>query len=69
MCTVDIGVLGQVWWKRDDPTAYPDFNTKHTCRNFEGVRKWAEEHQAPEDVPLDYLEPPKNIEDVYEVLP
>ncbi|RMZ74940.1 hypothetical protein DV737_g5605, partial [Chaetothyriales sp. CBS 132003] len=59
MCTVDVGVLGQVWWNRTGPEAYVDFNTKHTCRNFEAIRGWAEKHQLPEDVPDDFLEPPK----------
>lgn len=68
MCTVDIAVLGQVWWNHQQPTAYPDFNTKHTCRNFEAVRQWAFEHQAPEKVPDDYLKPPI-WEDVLESLP
>ena len=69
MCTVDVGVLGQVWWDRDEPTAYPDFNTEHKCRNFEDVRRWAEVHQAPKDVPEDYLMSARRVEDVYEVIP
>lgn len=69
MCTVDIGVLGQVWWNREKPTAYPDFNTKHTCRNFEDVRKWAETHQAPAEVPEGYLVPPRSMADVSEFIP
>ncbi|KAG4439094.1 hypothetical protein IFR05_005436 [Cadophora sp. M221] len=68
MCTADVGVLGQVWWNKDEPVAYPDFNTRHKCRNFDDIRQWAFEHQAPEDVPLDYLKMPK-IEDVYETMP
>jgi hypothetical protein len=70
MCSVDIGVLGQVWWDKNQPTAYPDFNTQHTCRNFENVRQWAEQHQAPkpEDLPPDYLLMPE-IEDVLETMP
>lgn len=68
MCTVDVGVLGQVWWNPQQPSAYPDFNTRHKCRNFEGVRKWAEAHQAPLDVPPDYLKPPA-YGDVYETMP
>ena len=68
MCTVDIGVLGQVWWNKDTPTAFPDFNTQHKCRNFDQIRQWAEEHQAPLDLPPDYLEPP-DMEDVYPVVP
>lgn len=69
MCTVDVGVLGQVWWNRERPTAYPDFNTEHKCKNFEDVRKWAEAHQAPKDVPDDYLMDPRSLEDIYEVIP
>jgi hypothetical protein len=69
MCTVDVGVLGQVWWNREEPTAYPDFNTKHKCRNFEDVRSWAEAHQAPKDIPDDYLMSPRSSEDVYEHIP
>jgi Mycotoxin biosynthesis protein UstYa len=69
MCSVDIAVLGQVWWNHDEPTAFPDFNTKHKCRNFEAVRQWAYEHQAPERVPEDYLQPPRSLDDVYEAVP
>lgn len=62
MCTVDIGVLGQVWWQPHDktvPEAFVDFNTKHTCRNYEAVRQWAEERQLPEEVPDDFLAGPR----------
>jgi hypothetical protein len=69
MCTVDIGVLGQIWWNREEPIAYVDFNTRHKCRNFHAVRQWAFEHQAPEEVPVDYLKPPKSLDDVYETMP
>jgi hypothetical protein len=69
MCTVDIGVLGQVWWNKKNPTPYPDFNTQHKCRNFELVRQWAEEHQAPEDVPKDFIAMPKDLKYVMETLP
>ncbi|KAH7379735.1 tat pathway signal sequence [Cadophora sp. MPI-SDFR-AT-0126] len=68
MCTADVGVLGQVWWNKDQPAAYPDFNTRHKCRNFEDIRQWAFEHQAPKDVPADYLQMPR-IADVYETMP
>ncbi|KAF8863024.1 hypothetical protein BDZ45DRAFT_584602 [Acephala macrosclerotiorum] len=68
MCQVDIGVLGQVWWNRDSPSAYPDFDTRHKCRDFDAVRQWAFEHQAPEEVPDDYLKAPRD-EDVFESLP
>ncbi|VUC21311.1 unnamed protein product, partial [Clonostachys rosea] len=60
MCNVDTAVLGQVWADPNKPTAFPDFNTKHVCKNYESVRKWAEGIQAPphDQVPDDYLEPP-----------
>jgi hypothetical protein len=69
MCTADIGVLGQVWWNKQAPTAYVDFNTNHKCRNFEAVRQWAEEHQMPEEVPTDYLQPPEIEDTVYDEIP
>jgi hypothetical protein len=69
MCTVDVGILGQIWWNKEAPIAFPDFNTKHKCRNFEDVRKWAEEHQAPAEVPEDYLEPPRSLDEVFETMP
>jgi len=69
MCTVDIGVLGQIWWNREEPMAYVDFNTRHTCRNFDAIRQWAFENQAPEVVPEDYLQPPRSLDDVYETMP
>lgn len=69
MCTVDIGVLGQVWQNRKAPTAYPDFNTEHTCRNFEDVRKWAFRNQAPAEVPEDFLQPPKTMSEIFEFIP
>jgi len=69
MCTVDIGVLGQIWWNQKAPTAFVDFNTVHKCRNFEAVRQWAETHQAPKDVPSDYLQGPADGDRVYETIP
>lgn len=69
MCTVDIGVLGQVWIYPETPQAFVDFNTRHTCRNFEEVRRWAEEKQIPEHVPPDYLQPPKPGDTVYTGIP
>jgi len=63
MCTVDIGVLGQVWYQLpgQTPEAFVDFNTMHICRNFEKIRNWAEKHQLPDaqDAPIDFLELPK----------
>ncbi|OAX84481.1 hypothetical protein ACJ72_01152 [Emergomyces africanus] len=44
MCTADVGVFGQWWVKGVGP--FVDFNTVHKCRNFEEIRKWAEQHQS-----------------------
>ncbi|KAL5420268.1 hypothetical protein PMIN03_000095 [Paraphaeosphaeria minitans] len=60
MCVPDIGVLGQVWYKLDSmsqPMPFVDFNTEHRCRDFEGMRAWAERHQLPDerDVDLEQL--------------
>ena len=46
MCHVDTGVLGQVWYDKKDPNAFPDFNTKHTCKNYDDIRKWAKSLQV-----------------------
>jgi len=69
MCTVDIGMLGQVWLYPDSPEAYVDFNTEHKCRNFDDVRQWAEDRQLPNIVPPDFLEPPREGDTIYEVIP
>lgn len=68
MCQPDLAVLGQVWWNKETPQAYPDFNTAHQCRDYERVRKWAEEHQAPERTPGDFLAAPRK-EDILESIP
>ena len=69
MCTPDIGMLGQIWIYPDSPMAYVDFNTKHTCKNFEAVRSWAEEHQLPKQVPTDFLSPPKKGDRIFYEMP
>lgn len=46
MCNADTGVLGQVWYNKDEPQAFPDFKTKHKCKNFEAIRRWGEIHQV-----------------------
>ncbi|KAE9983569.1 hypothetical protein EG327_005449 [Venturia inaequalis] len=63
MCTADLGVVSQVWWrssKDGEPNTFPDFNNKHTCKNYEDIRKWHAERQIPknEDQPEDYTLPP-----------
>jgi len=65
MCHADTGVLGRIWWNKDKPESFPDFNTFHQCENFDGIRQWAEEHQAPLHPPNDYLKVPAE-EDVLE---
>jgi hypothetical protein len=71
MCTVDTGVLGQVWWNPEMPTAFVDFNTDHKCKNFEAIRQWAEEHQLPpeEELPPDYLEPVTEDTHIWDEIP
>lgn len=46
MCNVDTGVLGQVWYDKKHPEAFPDFNTQHICKNYEDIRLWAEKNQV-----------------------
>ncbi|KAF1911109.1 tat pathway signal sequence [Ampelomyces quisqualis] len=73
MCTVDVGVLGQVWYQPpgSSPEAFVDFNTVHKCRNFDAVRDWAEKHQLPDakDCPIDYLELPKEGDRIFHTVP
>ncbi|SMR64022.1 unnamed protein product [Zymoseptoria tritici ST99CH_3D1] len=72
MCTVDIGVLGQVWFQPGDsdvPEPFVDFNTKHVCRNFDAIRQWAEERQMPEEVPDDLIQPPEPGDYIYDHVP
>uniref|UniRef100_A0A0D2YIB3 Tat pathway signal sequence n=1 Tax=Fusarium oxysporum (strain Fo5176) TaxID=660025 RepID=A0A0D2YIB3_FUSOF len=70
MCNVDTGVLGQVWVNPKNPNAFPDFNTRHVCKNYNDVREWAEKLQAPptSEIPDDYLLLPKN-KDILESTP
>lgn len=73
MCTVDVGVLGQVWYQPPGAAleAFVDFNTFHKCRNFDAIRDWAEKHQLPDkkDVPIDFLELPKDGDRVWNTVP
>lgn len=69
ICQPDTGLLGQVWWNPSAPTAFVDFNTEHKCKNFDAIRQWAEERQIPETVPMDFLQPPKKDDLVYETIP
>jgi len=71
MCTVDTGVLGQVWWRPSGPTPFVDFNTQHQCKNFDAIRNWAEERQLPptDQTPRDFLEPPKPGDRIFDEIP
>ncbi|KAJ5562032.1 hypothetical protein N7535_003504 [Penicillium sp. DV-2018c] len=69
MCTVDSGVLGQIWIYPENPEPYVDFNTQHKCKNFDAIRRWAERNQLPEDPPSDFLEPPSEGDRVYNEMP
>jgi hypothetical protein len=46
MCNVDTGVLGQVWVDPEKPNAFPDFNTRHMCKDYDAVRRWAKDLQV-----------------------
>ncbi|KAF2092284.1 hypothetical protein K490DRAFT_32878 [Saccharata proteae CBS 121410] len=72
MCSVDIGVMGQVWFQpntNSPPEAFVDFNTQHKCKNFDAVRRWAEERQLPEHAAVDLLQPPKEGDKIYTTVP
>lgn len=72
MCTVDTGVLGQIWWGDvDNPEGFVDFNTNHQCKNYEAIRQWAEERQLPppDECPGDFLLPPRGPEDILPAIP
>ncbi|KAL3423001.1 tat pathway signal sequence [Phlyctema vagabunda] len=69
MCQPDTGLLGQVWWDPHAPKAFVDFNTDHKCKNFDAIKQWAEERQIPATVPMDFLQPPKIGDTVYEAIP
>ena len=69
MCTVDVGIFGQVWLFPENPEPFVDFNTQHRCRNYEDIQQWAEKNQLPKDVPPDFLEPPKAGDRVYTETP
>ncbi|KAH7370474.1 hypothetical protein BKA65DRAFT_18149 [Rhexocercosporidium sp. MPI-PUGE-AT-0058] len=49
MCQVDIGVI--TFHERADMPGdpWPDFSTKHVCRDFDAVRKWAIDNTVAND--------------------
>ncbi|KAK1238446.1 hypothetical protein MKX07_006592 [Trichoderma sp. CBMAI-0711] len=44
-CNADIGLF-TFYMIPDDPLAWPQLNSKHVCRDFEGVRQWALDHSV-----------------------
>lgn len=69
MCTVDTGVIGQVWIYPENPEPFVDLNTNHKCKNFDEIRDWAKANQLPEDPPIDFLQPPASKEGVLKRMP
>ncbi|KAI9814389.1 MAG: hypothetical protein M1827_003245 [Pycnora praestabilis] len=56
MCNADAGIVTAHWIEqRNRP--WPDFNTKHVCRDFEGLLDWTREHQLPEGTPYMPMKP------------
>ncbi|CAF9940387.1 MAG: hypothetical protein HETSPECPRED_002399 [Heterodermia speciosa] len=45
-CDADVGVITHSWVAARE-TPWPNFNTKHKCRNWDGVVEWSRVHQAP----------------------
>lgn len=45
-CDADVGVVTTDWVARRS-TPWPNFNTWHKCRNFDGVVEWAKRNNAP----------------------
>ncbi|KAK3376457.1 hypothetical protein B0T24DRAFT_573178 [Lasiosphaeria ovina] len=71
MCHVETAVLGQVWYgSKEQPGAFPDFNTRHRCKNYDDVRRWAEARQEPpaDALPDDYTAVPAD-DDVWPETP
>lgn len=69
MCTVDTGVVGQVWMYPENPEPQADLNTRHKCKNFNDIRKWAEDNQLPENPPDDFLQQPGPGDLIYKRMP
>lgn len=46
MCHADTNLVSTNWVAGRQKT-YPNFNTKHTCRDFNAIVDWAWNHQIP----------------------
>ncbi|GAD96058.1 hypothetical protein PTT_11356 [Paecilomyces variotii No. 5] len=51
MCKADLSVFGQVWVR--DYGIYPDFDTKHRCKNFEAISDWVKHRQLKKQLDAD----------------
>lgn len=52
MCSSDVAIITYDWVEGHE-VPYPDFNTKHQCRDFEKVLRWGKEHVV--NVPVSRL--------------
>lgn len=59
MCSGDMGLMTYNWVK-DNPVPYPDFDTKHKCRNFSKLLEWGEATMV-RDPPSDALDPTQRM--------
>ena len=44
-CDGDVGVITDNWTQRRK-NPWPNFNTWHTCRNFDGIVQWSLDHNV-----------------------
>lgn len=60
MCSPDITPIVYYWDERVQQSR-PIFDTPHECKNFEGIREWALEHQVLDgfDVSIHAVNPPE----------
>lgn len=76
MCSPELSLIGEVWWDNSEPhgsnpKAFVDFSTKHLCRNYDDVRRWAEVRQMPDlkTLPKDYLVQPQAGDRIFHGIP
>lgn len=69
MCTVDTGVVGQVWIYPENPEPYLGLETQRKCKNFEDIRQWVEKNQLPKEPPWDFLVHPGPGDRIYKEMP
>ena len=71
MCHADVGIITHRWVK-DFPRPYPDFNTRHQCRNFDSAYQWTIDKQVSEEdggPPRDWKYEPTKGDVVLDVAP